>query len=465
MTVLVSDSFNRANSTTTLGTTDSYNGGTTKTWTPFSGNTWGVWNNQVYAENGAEPLGVVVDAGQADISISVTIAIKADMFGCIFRVDTTNKSGLMFHAGNGQLQKFVGTTYTTIASSGKTIVAGDVIKVTANGSAITVYQNGTQILTTTSTYNQALTKHGFGNWRISDRANGNLNGAWDNFIVEDLATGGTAYTKSLSDSLATSETFAKLIHSYKTVTDAISSAETFTNRFTGYKSLADSVTSADSIKKQLSVAIIDTINTSESENEQSIKQLSDTINSADTLYKLLQKAINDSVGSSDGITQHGGNAANFSDYVTITDTIRKALVKYQSDSVTTGEVDSEKVTKQLLDSLTQSDSITSTKGKAVVLSDSILTADSLRKAIAKAQAESVGLSESVAKQSAVSVRLYDVLVTTDSLSTYLPNVPEYREVIRIPINISTTQTVFVAITQRQVVNVDISQRRKMDVDL
>jgi hypothetical protein len=345
----------------------------------------------------------------------------------------------------------------------------------------------------------------------------------DSISFTELFTKISSRRKTLTDSISSSETITKLYQGYRSLNDIITQTDSLTKQFTAYKVLSDeallsdiiftsssrlftkllmdtvgfsdsfqkqianrlynsvalsenmqkqssmkfidSLTSTDSISKRLSVAILDTVSTGDADKDYTGKTLSDSIPSVDSLAKRLQKVIFDNLVTDDQILMQGGNSVNLGDYITITDTIRKALVKYKSDSVTTTETESERVNKTLLDTLTQSDNLISTKGKVVLLTDSLFATESINKAIQRLQIDSATLTDSFSQQSEVSVRLYDVVVTTDSFSTYLPNVPEYREALQIPINISTVQTIYVIIAKRQEVEVDITQRYSLDVDL
>lgn len=190
MTVLASDSFNRADTNSGLGTTDSFNGGTATVWQRHAGDQVGIASNEAFPYNGSNPLYNFLDCGQSDVSISVDIPNYQDAFACMFRLDPVANTGLLFHQSGGQLQSFNGGAYTTIASTGTGVPTGSTVKVTLQGSTITVYINGTQVLTATSALNQTSTKHGLGNWTGSGSCR------WDNFQIESIAGTSTVYTDS-----------------------------------------------------------------------------------------------------------------------------------------------------------------------------------------------------------------------------------------------------------------------------
>ncbi len=251
-------------------------------------------------------------------------------------------------------------------------------------------------------------------------------GTW---LDDGVGGGGTAHTKSLSDSIGTAETFTKRYSGFKSLSDAISFAETLTKKHS--KPLSDVITSADSISKQFTAMIVDTIATFENENEQTKKAFNDSITSADSLSKQIQYSLSDAVASSETINASGGNALNLNDSITILDSISKSLSKFHSDSVSTSESDQETIIRQLLDSIGQSDIITLNQGKAVILNDSLFTVDSIGKALSKLQADSVTINDSIAKQSVQSVKLYDVIISADTINKFLPSAPELIGTIKL----------------------------------
>lgn len=186
MTVLVSDSFNRANSTTSLGTTDSYAGGTAKTWAVFGTGTYGIISNQAYAPSGSGHNVAYVDAGQSDVTITVTFAAY-DMAGSggakigLRIVDNENMVNIQARTDGIVIYYYSGGSSTTVNDTAGTLVAGDVIKVIASGTSIKVYRNGTLFSSATVALNQTATKHGI-NAQTYPAAR------FDNFMIEDVVT-------------------------------------------------------------------------------------------------------------------------------------------------------------------------------------------------------------------------------------------------------------------------------------
>lgn len=189
MTVLVSDSFNRANSTTTLGSTDSYNGGTAKTWQATIG-TYGITNNTAYEVSGTADSSIAyVDAGASDVTVTATMS--GTMTGLLaLRINATNKSYISLQAKSTgyYCYWYSGSAWTTLASTSQKPVSGDVLKVTLNAGTLTFYVNGTQLFTNSNSAlsnNQTQTLFGFS----GQAATGNT---FDNFEVDDLNTGSNA---------------------------------------------------------------------------------------------------------------------------------------------------------------------------------------------------------------------------------------------------------------------------------
>jgi hypothetical protein len=198
--VTINDTFNRADSTTTLGTTSDG----TATWSALRG-TWGINTNQAYSsvpvpssENVA-----VLDLGSADGTIQVTLA-AINASGIAFRVQDANNFLICRPAGGpGQLYtvyKYIAGSYTVVASGlGVAAANGDVLKVVMSGTTVTAYQNGTQIYTGTITNFSTQTQHGL-NMGTNSTAT-----RWDNFsftppasVAASLTAGRTARSFTLT---------------------------------------------------------------------------------------------------------------------------------------------------------------------------------------------------------------------------------------------------------------------------
>jgi hypothetical protein len=176
VTTIVSDSFNRADSTTALGTAD-----TGQIWSALSG-VWGISSNQAYWITGNPSLHVV-ESGQSDVQISLdSIVTGSSICGAIgFRAtDASNYWFFRNNAGTNNLYKVVGGTATLVSSLAYALSAGTyTFKVVANGSTIECYINGILQFTATDTHNQTATKHGV-------RNHATTTARFDNFLVQSL---------------------------------------------------------------------------------------------------------------------------------------------------------------------------------------------------------------------------------------------------------------------------------------
>lgn len=183
MTVYSTDSFDRTNSTTSLGTTDGSGSLDPLTWVQDAG-TWGISANKAYTSTGANPALAHVDATHADITLAITVSVveSGTSAGLIFRyTDTSNywrcsQTG----AGNLALFKVVAGTPTQIGSNVAGGANGDKISVVLNGTSIAAYRNGVSQITTTDAHNSTATKHGL--WI----ANTSVNNRLDDWLAADL---------------------------------------------------------------------------------------------------------------------------------------------------------------------------------------------------------------------------------------------------------------------------------------
>ncbi len=159
-TLVVSDTFNRANSATSLGNTDSG-----QVWTATKG-TFGISGNQAYISGGCPaPAYAVVNAGITDATIQVTLSTNTQDVRIPFRyVDLNNMYWLESAGGSYVLNKYSNGVRTQPASTiGATPANGDLINIVFIVANITVYVNEVpRILTSDSSING--TNYGIGTW-------------------------------------------------------------------------------------------------------------------------------------------------------------------------------------------------------------------------------------------------------------------------------------------------------------
>jgi hypothetical protein len=168
----ITDTFNRADSGTTLGTTSDG----TATWTT-DGATWGISSNAAFNASATSAGKAWIDTSNADGSVQVTITVidpgsSGNVYtGLVFRwTDANNYWVVKTRSGTtqGTLQSVVGGTRNGITTFA--LVAGDVVTAVLAGSSITIKVNGSTVATTTDSFNATATKHGL----FADTSTGRL---------------------------------------------------------------------------------------------------------------------------------------------------------------------------------------------------------------------------------------------------------------------------------------------------
>lgn len=181
-----SDSFNRVDSTTVLGST---NGGVVQAWTQRSG-TWGINGSAAYISAAATSVATV--AGTADfedLHVSVPTWASGEAF-LVFRfTDTSNymRWGGTVGAAATLITRSGGvdTATVTCEAAAWTLAAGDKLSARCHGSVIEVFRNDKLALTVTDTTNQSATLVGM---RLATTAP-----RLDNFAL-DSASGPQVFT-------------------------------------------------------------------------------------------------------------------------------------------------------------------------------------------------------------------------------------------------------------------------------
>lgn len=244
-TVVFSDDFNRADSTTSPGTSDSYAGGTNKAWVVDAG-TLGTIGNQLYATTTSGTRGHI-DAGVPDAKMEVTVATLGNEFDFYFRLDPTNVYHYYRYAWNpsGWNLQESASSFTTITSFAGTIAAGDVIGVEVIGTTVTLYKNGTAIHTANAiTDFQTNTGFGVG-------FSGSIAGRIDNVKIttSSIPTGGTGDTTApvLTVTPSTNTVFSG--------TQSVTMSATDTNGATIYYTTDGSDPKVSATKKTYSTAL------------------------------------------------------------------------------------------------------------------------------------------------------------------------------------------------------------------
>jgi hypothetical protein len=151
------DMFDRADSATTLGTTDDG-----KTWVPLNSSTWGITSNAAYCPTPGSNGFAVVETGAANGILTATMSVASDFAGLCFRVfDASNMLLVQRFGSEVRIRKLAGGVGSTIATtSGQSWANGDVLSVELNGSSVIVMKNGIVMLSQAITDFQSNTNHG-----------------------------------------------------------------------------------------------------------------------------------------------------------------------------------------------------------------------------------------------------------------------------------------------------------------
>lgn len=166
----ITDSFNRADNASSLGTAD-----TGQAWVVVAGlGIWGINGNQAYNPTAAVP-GAVIDRGSPNMTVQCTMAkwvTSTGNSGLIWRVIDQNNYWWSQKVG-GQLwiRKVVATVDTVVQQITVGMADNDVHAVSVDGNnLITVKLNGSTIYTVTDAANASGTKGGLGgNPVVADR--------------------------------------------------------------------------------------------------------------------------------------------------------------------------------------------------------------------------------------------------------------------------------------------------------
>jgi hypothetical protein len=181
---IVSDSFNRANSSTAVGAGEI---GTAPT---ALGGTWGISSNLLYKAVGSGGWDVVAwDAGVADVQMDIDLASDVGNIAVAFRV----QDGSNFYLVNQTaVYKCVAGAFTSLQTLSPTGFAnGDHLTIQCTGSSIVVLKNQVQVASLTDSTYTTQTKFG----AVSNQPTGG-SGRWDNLKIATKATLYTDRTKA-----------------------------------------------------------------------------------------------------------------------------------------------------------------------------------------------------------------------------------------------------------------------------
>lgn len=184
-TILLSDTFTGVNGTALTSHAMDVGPG----WTAVTG-TFQIQSNTCQGNTDADGDITVSQAGQANTTASVistavySSAGNAERPGLIFRFQDSTHYWLIDWAADSSLLTLyrVAGSFTSIGTSAQTVASGTAVtlKAVCSGNNITVFFNGTSVITTSdATYNTA-TQYGF---RLGKPGTPPGKGSWDNFLV------------------------------------------------------------------------------------------------------------------------------------------------------------------------------------------------------------------------------------------------------------------------------------------
>lgn len=175
--LVASDSFNRADSSAgSLGSVDnSYGGTVVPAWVVDS--QIKVKGNQMGADSLTATRYATVDAARTDVRIKATLSVATGGGGLVARFTDLNNHYLLEVTSAGVMsikKRISGTNSSALATASATIVSGDVIEFSVQGSTLKAYRNGAVVATATDTAITTGTRHGVrsafsdATWRMDD---------------------------------------------------------------------------------------------------------------------------------------------------------------------------------------------------------------------------------------------------------------------------------------------------------
>lgn len=155
---VVSDTFTRVDDNLSMGTAE-----TGQVWTPLLG-AWGIASNAAYPKTlDVNRAITVVESGISDIDISSDITWRVSEH-IVFRATDSSNMLVAAISGTGLLLiRYQADVSTTLYNYAFTPVAGTkyALRVTAVGTVLNAYLDGTLRITGGSSFNVAATKHGY----------------------------------------------------------------------------------------------------------------------------------------------------------------------------------------------------------------------------------------------------------------------------------------------------------------
>jgi hypothetical protein len=172
------DNFNRADSTTALGTPSDSG----SNWVALTG-TWGIGTNKGYPVSVSGEGVAYLESSIADCDVQVTTPVVSNDCGIQCRVvDASNMIIGWVAASTGwRIYKLVAGTYTQLGSTASgTPANNDVLKMNMSGNSLTFYANGVSKVAVSDSAHNTATKHGLRSYNTTSVT-------FDDFSITALA--------------------------------------------------------------------------------------------------------------------------------------------------------------------------------------------------------------------------------------------------------------------------------------
>jgi hypothetical protein len=363
---------------------------------------------------------------------------------CIRLTDVENMYALRMTAvaSGHQLYKKVSGTWSTLGSA-VTIATGSVIKISVNGTAIKVYDDGAEVISVTDSSLSGAGKFGFAVGGGSElvTSTDDANGSWefDGLTITDLGGGDPAI--NVNDSVAVAESVALAVGtSQVTVSDAVAVAESVGVLVVSFVSVSDSVAVAESAAVEIvtAVNVSDAVAVSESVSlvvSDPQVNVSDAVAVAENAVVAIVTniSVSDAVSVTEGASVAIVTAISVSDAVTVSESAVVEVVTSISVSDAVGVAESVAVaivadgvfTVAVSDAVSVTESLSLTTGSPQVnVSDAAGVTDTPVVAIADlvvSVTDSISLTEAaVTVVSNAQVYVFDNITPAEAIAITLP---------------------------------------------
>lgn len=215
-----------------------------------------------------------------------------------------------------------------------------------------------------------------------------------------IPSGGTLYTKDLTETLTLSDVVNKSIG----------------------RNLVETLTLTDLTAKQTGKPLSEVVNLSDSILKSPSKVLTELVSLNDSLVRQVQKILTESVSVSDVMDISLVYVKTLTEVLTLSDTLTRSTSKLLSETLTLSDQKSIVISKVLSETIGLTDSLLTSLLKILELSETITLSDVLQKGSFKAFLETVNISDAIQK---MTVReLLETLSLSDELTRSLGSLIE-----------------------------------------